>query len=98
GRRLGLVDDARWAFYVRKCEAIEQEQNRLDSIRIFPGVIDEERLIQVLGKTIEREYTLTELLRRPDVSYADLMVLCGAEQNAGNAWIDAQIAEQVEIQ
>jgi tRNA uridine 5-carboxymethylaminomethyl modification enzyme len=61
-------------------------------------VIDEERLIQVLGKTIEREYTLTELLRRPDVSYADLMALCGAEQNAGNAWIDAQIAEQVEIQ
>jgi len=98
GRKLGLVDDERWAYYARKREAIEQEQIRLDGIRIFPGAIDEERLIQVLGKNIEREYTLTELLRRPDVSYADLMVLCGVEQNAGNAWIDAQIAEQVEIQ
>jgi tRNA uridine 5-carboxymethylaminomethyl modification enzyme len=98
GRKLGLVDDERWAYYARKREAIEQEQIRLDDIRIFPGIIDEERLIQVLGKNIEREYTLTELLRRPDVSYADLMMLCGVEQNAGNAWIDAQIAEQVEIQ
>lgn len=98
GRKLGLVDDERWAYYARKREAIEQEQIRLDGIRIFPGAIDEERLIQVLGKNIEREYTLTELLRRPDVSYADLMMLCGVEQNAGNAWIDAQIAEQVEIQ
>jgi tRNA uridine 5-carboxymethylaminomethyl modification enzyme len=98
GRKLGLVDDERWAYYARKREAIEQEQIRLDGIRIFPGAIDEERLIQVLGKNIEREYTLTELLRRPDVSYADLIMLCGVEQNAGNAWIDAQIAEQVEIQ
>jgi tRNA uridine 5-carboxymethylaminomethyl modification enzyme len=98
GRKLGLVDDERWAYYARKREAIEQEQIRLGGIRIFPGAIDEERLIQVLGKNIEREYTLTELLRRPDVSYADLIMLCGVEQNAGNAWIDAQIAEQVEIQ
>jgi len=98
GRKLGLIDDERWAYFARKCEAIEQEQNRLDGIRIFPDAIDEARLIQVLGKTIEREYTLTELLRRPDVSYADLMVLCGVEQIGGDAWVDAQIAEQVEIQ
>ncbi|MBX3629253.1 MAG: tRNA uridine-5-carboxymethylaminomethyl(34) synthesis enzyme MnmG [Nitrosomonas sp.] len=98
GRRFGLVDDERWAFYACKREAIEKEQNRLDRIRIFPDTIDEERLIQVLGKTIEREYTLTELLRRPDVSYADLMTLCGIEQSTSDAWMDAQIAEQVEIQ
>ncbi len=98
GRKLGLVDDERWAFYTRKREAIEKEQNRLDRIRVFPDTIDEERLIQVLGKTIEREYTLTELLRRPDVSYADLMALCGIEQSTSDEWMDAQIAEQVEIQ
>lgn len=94
GRKLGLVDDARWSFFARKREAIEKEQSRLDGIRIIPGAIDEDRLIRVLGKTIEREYTLTELLRRPDVSYAGLMTLCDAVQPD----VDAQVAEQVEIQ
>ena len=50
--------------------------------------------MRVLGKGIEREYTLTELLRRPDVTYATLMTLPGAGLPVANA----QVAEQVEIQ
>ncbi|PTN12884.1 tRNA uridine-5-carboxymethylaminomethyl(34) synthesis enzyme MnmG [Nitrosomonas aestuarii] len=94
GRRLGLVDDDRWETYARKREAIEKERNRLDSIRVFPGSVPEDQLLSVLGKNIEREYTLTELLRRPDVTYANLMSLPGVKQSE----IDEQVAEQVEIQ
>lgn len=82
GRKLGLIDDERWMFFTEKCEAIEKEQKRLDNIRVFPGTVDESLQIKILGKTIEREYTLTELLRRPNVAYADLQTLCGAESNA----------------
>ncbi|MCB1935566.1 MAG: tRNA uridine-5-carboxymethylaminomethyl(34) synthesis enzyme MnmG [Nitrosomonas sp.] len=94
GRKLGLVDDERWIFFTEKCEAIEKEQKRLDNIRVFPGTVDESLQIKILGKTIEREYTLTELLRRPNVAYADLQTLCGAESNAAPGYI----AEQIEIQ
>ena len=94
GRKLGLIDDERWMFFTEKCEAIEKEQKRLDNIRVFPGTVDESLQIKILGKTIEREYTLTELLRRPNVAYADLQTLCGAESNAAPGYI----AEQIEIQ
>lgn len=94
GRKLGLIDDQRWAAFTAKQEAIEREQQRLDSVRLFPNTLPENEAIRVLGKGIEREYTLTELLRRPDVTYATLMTLPGA----GAPVIHAQVAEQVEIQ
>jgi len=94
GRRLGLVDDRRWAAFSDKQEAIIREQQRLDSIRLWPGVLPEIDAIRVLGKSIEKEYTLTELLRRPDVTYASLMTLPGT----GAAISNALVAEQVEIQ
>jgi tRNA uridine 5-carboxymethylaminomethyl modification enzyme len=94
GRQLGLVDDMRWAAFTEKLEAIEKEQQRLNSIRLFPGTLPEQEAMRVLGKGIEREYTLTELLRRPDVTYATLMTLPGAGLPVANA----QVAEQVEIQ
>ena len=94
GRSLGLVDDARWEAFNRKRDAIGVEQERLKSLWVSPkslAACDAER---VLGKGIEREYTLAELLRRPDVSYASLMSL----PNAGPAVSDAAVAEQVEVQ
>ncbi|MBS0588094.1 MAG: tRNA uridine-5-carboxymethylaminomethyl(34) synthesis enzyme MnmG [Proteobacteria bacterium] len=94
GRKLGLIDDRRWAAFSAKQEAIIKEQQRLDSIRILPATLPEQDAIRVLGKGIEREYTLTELLKRPDVNYASLMTLPGA----GEAVASAQVAEQVEIQ
>ncbi len=94
GRKLGLVDDARWAAFAHKQEAIEKEQQRLNSVRLLPGTLPEQEALRVLGKGIEREYTLTELLRRPDVTYATLMTLPGA----GTPVVNTQVAEQVEIQ
>ncbi len=94
GRKLGLIDEQRWAAFSAKQEAILQEQQRLDSIRVLPATLPEQDAIRVLGKGIEREYTLTELLKRPDVTYASLMTLPGA----GEAAVNAQVAEQVEIQ
>ncbi len=94
GRKLGLIDDQRWAAFSAKQEAIEKEQQRLNSTRVLPGTLPEQDAIRVLGKSIEREYTLTELLKRPDVTYHSLMTLPGA----GKSVVNAQVAEQVEIQ
>lgn len=94
GRKLGLIDDQCWAAFTAKQEAIEKEQQRLNSVRLLPGTLSEDEAMRVLGKDIEREYTLTELLRRPDVTYAALMTLPGA----GKPVTNTQVAEQVEIQ
>ena len=94
GRRLGIVDDHRWQAFERKRDAIAEESERLRATYLsWRGVPapDAERL---LGKPLEREYSLEDLLRRPAVSYRSLMTLPGA----GPAVEDAQVAEQVEIQ
>jgi len=94
GRRLGVVDDVRWQAFERKRAAIAREQERLKSTWVNPKTSAQEDIERVLGKNIEREYALHELLRRPDVSYADLMKLPGA----GEPVADGKVAEQVEIQ
>jgi tRNA uridine 5-carboxymethylaminomethyl modification enzyme len=94
GRELGVVDDLRWQAFEQKQCAIQAEQTRLKSRWVSPREITEEDAVRVLGKPIEREYTLYELLRRPDVNYAALMSLpC-----AGEAAADEKVTEQVEIQ
>jgi tRNA uridine 5-carboxymethylaminomethyl modification enzyme len=94
GRSLGVVDDARWDAFNRKRDAIAAEQERLKSLWVNPRTLPAEDAERVLGKVIEREYPLSDLLRRPDVSYATLMTLPGA----GPAVSDPVIAEQVEVQ
>ncbi len=94
GRKLGIVDDARWQAFDRKREAIAREQERLRTNWVNPRSLAEADAVRVLGKPIEREYPLLELLRRPDVSYASLMTLPGA----GEGVDDEKVAEQVEIQ
>ena len=94
GHRLGMVGEIRWAAFDRKREAISREQERLKSIWVNPAMLAQADAERVLGKGIEREYTLHELLRRPDVDYAGLMTLpC-----AGEGVTDSQVSEQVEIQ
>ena len=78
GRRLGLVDDARWDKFSRKQEAIARESQRLASIWVSPKNLAAAESERVLGKAIEHEYNLADLLRRPDVDYAGLMSLDGA--------------------
>ena len=94
GRRLGAVDDARWAAFSRKREAIEREQARLKGTWINPRLLPVEDSERALDQPLARERSLMELLRRPDVSYAQLMTLPGAAPGVE----DAQVAEQVEIQ
>ena len=94
GRKLGLVDAERWARFEQKREAIAREQQRLKATWLNPNLLSEAQAIPVLGQAIEREYSLTDLLRRPQVSYASLMSLPGA----GPGETDPQVVEQVEIQ
>ncbi|MCE9639082.1 MAG: tRNA uridine-5-carboxymethylaminomethyl(34) synthesis enzyme MnmG, partial [Betaproteobacteria bacterium] len=94
GRGLGVVDDRRWQHFERKRETVTRELERLKSTWVNPNVIAQHEYERVLGQTIEREYTLLDLLRRPNVNYASLMTL----PDAGPAVADTQVAEQVEIQ
>ncbi len=94
GRQLGLVDDARWGAFENKRESVAKELERLKSTWVNPRILEQAEAERVLGKNIEREYSLYELLRRPDVSYASLMSM----QIAGNGVSDNSIAEQVETQ
>jgi tRNA uridine 5-carboxymethylaminomethyl modification enzyme len=93
GRELGVVDDARWDIFARKRDAIALEQERLKSTSVNPAIVSRADAERVLGQPMEREYTLQELLRRPNVSYATLMTLPGA----GAPVDDPLVAEQVEV-
>jgi tRNA uridine 5-carboxymethylaminomethyl modification enzyme len=77
GRRMGLVDDARWAAFNRKRDAIVAEAQRLREIWVSPRNLAPEESRRVLGQAIDHEYNLADLLRRPDVSYGGLMSLAG---------------------
>lgn len=75
GRRMGLVDDVRWDAFCRKRDAVSRETERLKSTWVNPRMIPAAETERVLGKAIEHEYNLGDLLRRPDVSYENLMSL-----------------------
>jgi len=94
GRRLGLVDDIRWAAFCAKREAIERETARLRATWATPAKVPAEAAEAVLGKSIEREYSFFDLLRRPGVSYAALMTLPSAPEVPET---DPQVVEQLEI-
>ena len=99
GRQLGCVGDAQWEFFERRREAIARELERLKSTWVNPRLIAEAEARRVLGKPIEREYALTDLLRRPDVSYESLMTLQAVDgRRFDNPALDPAVAEQVEIQ
>jgi tRNA uridine 5-carboxymethylaminomethyl modification enzyme len=79
GRKLGLVDDARWDAFCKKRDAVSRETERLKSVWVNPKNLDEAEAVRVLGKAIEHEYSLADLLRRPDVTYTNLMTLAGGK-------------------
>jgi tRNA uridine 5-carboxymethylaminomethyl modification enzyme len=103
GRQLGCVDDDRWDAFNRKRDAVARELERLKSTWVNARILGNQEAERVLGKGIERDYTLAELLKRPHVKYADLLTLCSAEGDllagpAGAGADDPAVAEQVEIQ
>ena len=99
GRQFNLIDDIRWKAFNEKRDAVEKEIQRLRSTWVNPRMLTQQAAEKVLGKEIEREYLLSDLLKRPNVSYLDLVGMSfndGVEMPAGlNA---GEYAEQVEIQ
>ena len=113
GRRMGLIDDERWDAFNRKRDAVSRETERLKSTWVNPRILSAAEAERVLGKSIEREYNLFDLLRRPGVAYADLMSMEGGrfqpvvKEGAKNAAVPVSretlgdlyepVLEQVEI-
>ena len=97
GRRLGLVDDARWDAFCRKRDAVSRETQRLKSTWVNPRTLPANEADRVLGKAIEHEHHLFDLLRRPGVSHAALMTLPNAAAGRDDANLTPAAIEQVEI-
>jgi tRNA uridine 5-carboxymethylaminomethyl modification enzyme len=102
GRELGVVDDVRWDAFRRKRDAVSRETERLKSTWVNPKTLSAEEATALLGKPIDREYNLADLLRRPGVSYDGV---CGLREGAcapeaalaEDEVLLAQIKEQIEI-
>jgi tRNA uridine 5-carboxymethylaminomethyl modification enzyme len=94
GRELGLVGEEQWRRFAERRTAIESEWQRLDSTWLAPDKVPEELAVRALGRPLSRESTLLQLLRRPEVSYADLSGLPGMD----NVSVSPDVAEQVSIQ
>ena len=93
GRALDLVDDAQWSHFVEKRDAIEKERGRLERTFIQANSAQAAALSPSLTKPLSREYSLAELLKRPELDYADLDAVAPSETTITEA-----VAEQVTIQ
>jgi tRNA uridine 5-carboxymethylaminomethyl modification enzyme len=93
GRELGLVDEARWARFAAKAEAVARESSRLGALWAAPNNALGRELEQHAGVVLSRECTALELMKRPELGYAALMRLPAL----GPGVDDARVAEQVEI-
>ena len=96
GRQLGLVDDARWDAFCKKRDAVSRETERLKSIWVNPKNLDQAEAVRVLGKAIEHEYSLADLLRRPDVNYASLMTL--ADGKYASAELNTPVSRETQAE
>jgi len=100
GRELGVVNDERWQYFSAKQEGISCELKRLKTTWIQPGTERAARINPLLEKPISREYSLADLLARPDVAYQPLCEAAASPADlpeVGETLLAAQIAEQVEI-
>ena len=84
GRQIGLVDDVRWAAFNRKRDAVARTAEQLKACWVHPGILQSADAERLLGKAIEREYSLTDLLRRPGIGY-DAVVQAGQIARPGAA-------------
>ncbi|MEH6466553.1 MAG: tRNA uridine-5-carboxymethylaminomethyl(34) synthesis enzyme MnmG [Porticoccus sp.] len=95
GRELGLVDDNRWQAFSEKREAVEQEQQRLRSCWVQPTSDQAKIVEEKTGSAPGREYSLLDLLKRPEMSYSDIVEI-DAVKGVVSA-VAGEVAEQVEI-
>ena len=101
GRELGLVDDYRWEVFCRKQEAVSRETSRLQDIWVGPKHEAAPLVSQLLGQDLSHECNLTELLRRPGITYQAIASLGNGMWSPGvldeDLGLAAQISDQVEI-
>ena len=100
GYRLGCVTEAQWEIFEQKREKTTREIQRMKTTWIQPAMLSTEESERVLGKTIEHEYSLADLLKRPKVTYRTLEGLTGID---GQQWrseerLSDDVKDQVEIQ
>jgi tRNA uridine 5-carboxymethylaminomethyl modification enzyme len=80
GRRVGLVDDGRWSAFARKRDAVARETERLHSAWVSPARLPAAHATRLLGKPLEHEHRLADLLRRPGVGFDTVAEIAGAAQ------------------
>jgi len=97
GRQLGLVDDVRWSLFCKKRDAVSRETERLKSTWVNPRNLPQAESERVLGKAIEREYNLFDLLRRPDVDYGGLMGMDDGKYGAATVVSRETLGEDCEL-
>jgi tRNA uridine 5-carboxymethylaminomethyl modification enzyme len=97
GRDMGLIDDTRWEFFVRKRAAVAGELARLSTALVRPGDVDAP-LLAKLGQPLSRETHALELLRRPELAYDDLRSAAPLDAAAEDWCRDVRLAEQVKLQ
>ncbi len=98
GRELGLVPDDRWDAFCRKRDNVEKEIERLRGIRVNPRTYSEDDSIALFGKALERDYLLSDLIKRPNVSYQALLNLPSEKNYQPETPLSNTEIEQVEIQ
>lgn len=98
GRELGLVPDDRWDAFCRKRDNVEKEIERLRGIRVNPRTYAEDDSIALFGKALERDYLLSDLIKRPNVSYQALLNLPSEKNYQPETPLSNTEIEQVEIQ
>lgn len=98
GRKLGLVDDARWEFFCRKTERIERAMEALRETWVNPKLIERAEAERVLGVAIEREYSLRSLLARPNVTMESLMTLKRTDGSLAHDFSELNEEEQSRVE
>ena len=97
GREFGLVDDERWTAYSRKRDNINNEIDRLSSIRVHPKTFNKAQATELFGKPLERDYLVADLLKRPIVSYEQIMNLSADQDLRSSEPLSETEIEQIEI-
>jgi tRNA uridine 5-carboxymethylaminomethyl modification enzyme len=98
GRRLGLVDEERWALFAAKASAADEEVERLSALRLRAAAVPAEWQQRVLDAPLARDLSAFELLRRPGVTYPALAELTGEPAWSSNGAADDRLAAQVRAQ
>ena len=96
GRRLGLVDDVRWGVFCRKRDAVSRETERLRATWVHPGVLPARDAERLLGKPLEHEHSLLDLLRRPGVGFdavAEVAALARPEAGVSRETLVTELGE-----